>query len=145
MALAESERKYYAPLGNASALSKHERGIVLNVGEEKFRVDVIRADVLKLAISQAGRCDEQATAAVMTQSGDAPRFEVEDSADVITLRTSALRLVITKRTFGLAAYRTDDSVIFEDEKDEHGQSRGYLQLNDSFMVSRVMGLHDPVY
>jgi alpha-glucosidase len=145
MSLAETELKYYAPLGNASALSKHERGIVLNVGEEKLRVDVIRADVLKLAISQAGRFDEQPTFAVSAAPGEAPKFEVEDSAESVVVETSAMRLVITKRPFGLATYRADGSVIFEDEKDERGQSRGYLQLNDSFLVSRVMGLHDPVY
>src|SRR6188508_1848857 len=142
MSLAETELRYYAPLGNASALSKNERGILLNVGEERFRVEVVRADVLKLAISQAGQFDEQPTFAVSYTPGEAPKFEVEDGADQITLRTSALRLVISKRTFGLACYRADGSVVFEDEKDEQGQSRGYLQLNDSFMVSRVMGQHD---
>ena len=112
MSLVETELKYYAPLGNASALSKHERGIVLNVGEEKFRVDVIRADVLKLAISQAGRFDEQPTFAVAFTPSDVPKFEVEDSADSITLRTSALYLVISKRAFGLCAYRTESSATF---------------------------------
>ena len=142
MSLAETELKYYAPLGNASALSRIERGIVLNVGEERFRVEVIRADVLKLAISQAGRFDEQPTFAVASLPTDNVKFEVEDGADAVTLRTSALRLVITKRAFGLAAYRADGTVIFEDEKDDAGQSRGFLQLNDNFLVSRTMGLHE---
>jgi alpha-glucosidase len=145
MSLAETELKYYAPLGNASALTRIERGIVLNVGEERFRVEVIRADVLKLAISQAGRFDEQPTFAVASLPSEAVKFEVEDGADAITLRTGALRLVITKRAFGLAAYRNDGSVIFEDDKDDAGQSRGFLQLNDNFLVSRKIGLHDPIY
>lgn len=145
MSLAETELRYYAPLGNASALSRTERGLVLNVGEERFRVEVIRADVLKLAVSQAGRFDERPTFAVSSTPSEAVPFEVEDGVDTVTLRTSALCLVITKRAFGLAAYRADGSVIFEDELDDAGRSRGYLQLNDSFLVSRVMGLHDPVY
>jgi len=145
MSLVETELRYYAPLGNASALSRIERGIVLNVGEERFRVEVIRADVLKLTISQAGHFDEQPTFAVSGAASEVVKFELDDSADSITLRTSAMRLVITKRAFGLAAYRTDGSVIFEDEKDDTGQSRGFLQLNDCFLVSRSMGLHDPVY
>jgi alpha-glucosidase len=145
MSFAETELRYYASLGNASALSRTERGIVLNVGEERFRVDVIRADVLKLAISQAGRFDEQPTFAVSATEHGAVSFEIDDSADSVTLRTSALRLVITKRAFGLCAYRTDGSVIFEDDKDDTGQSRGFLQLNDCFLVSRTIGLHDPVY
>jgi alpha-glucosidase len=145
MSLAETELRYYAPLGNASALSRIERGIVLNVGEERLRVEVIRADVLKLAISQAGRFDEQPTFAVAGVPTESVSFEIEDNADSVTLRTSALRLVITKRAFGLAAYRSDGSVIFEDEKDDNGASRGFLQLNDCFLVSRTMGQHDPVY
>jgi alpha-glucosidase len=145
MSLAETELKYYAPLGNASALSRIERGLLLNVGEERFRVEVLRADVLKLAISQAGKFDEQPTFAVQGTPSESVPFEIEDGADTITLRTSALKLVITKRAFGLAAYRTDGSPIFEDEKDDQGQSRGFLQLNDCFLVSRTMGLHDPVY
>ena len=39
MSLAETELRYYAPLGNASSLTKSERGIVLNVGEERLRVE----------------------------------------------------------------------------------------------------------
>jgi alpha-glucosidase len=145
MSLTETELRYYAPLGAASAPSRTERGILLNVGEERFRVDVIRADVLKLAISQGGRFDEQPTFAVSATPREAAGFEIDESADSVTLRTSALRLVITKRAFGLSAYRTDGNVIFEDEQDEAGQSRGFLQLNDHFVVSRGMGLHDPVY
>src|SRR5205085_10204596 len=114
-------------------------------GEERFRVEVIRADVLKLTISQAGRFDEQPTVAVVSVPTEVVDFEVEDTADGVTLRTRAMRLVITKRPFGLAAYRPDDSIIFEDEKDDTGASRGYLQLNDCFMVSRTIGLNDPVY
>lgn len=145
MSWAETELAHYAPLGNASALVRHERGVVLGVGEERFRVDVIQPDVLRLAVSQAGRFDDRPTFAVIAVPAEIPEFEVEDSAERLTVRTSALHLVITKRPFGLAAYRSDGSAIFEDEKDEQGRSRGYLQLNDSFLVSRVLGLRDPIY
>lgn len=145
MSVAEMELRHYAPLGNASALSRHERGLLLNVGEERFRVDVIRADVLKLAVSQAGCFDEHPTFAVSASAHEAVSFEIDDSADSVTLRTSALRLVIGKRPFGLACYRTDGSVVFEEEQDEAGHSRGFLQLNDNFLVSRTLGQQDPIY
>ncbi|MDF3071395.1 MAG: Alpha-glucosidase, partial [Polyangiaceae bacterium] len=141
----ETELKHYAPLGGASALTRSERGMVLNVGEERFRVEVIRADVVKLAISQAGKFDEQPTFAVVSGPREVVPFEIEDSEATVTLRTSALRLVVTKRPFGLSAYRADGTVLFEDDADEDGQSRGFLQLNDCFLVSRKMGLHDAVY
>src|SRR5687767_10917231 len=120
MSLAEAELKHYAPLGDASALVMNERGIVLDVGDERFRVEVIRPDVLKLAVSQAGRFDEQPTFAVSAPPGETPVFEVEESTEGVTVRTSAMRLVVSKRPFGLAAYRSDGSTVFEDEKDEQG-------------------------
>ncbi len=142
---AELELRHYAPLGNASALSTSQRGILLHVGEERFRVEVLRPDVLKLAISQAGRFDEQPTFAVQQVPEKPAAFELTDSQDSLTLRTSALELVITKRPFGLVARRSDGSLIFADELTEAGASRGYLQLNDSFVVSRQIGAHDPIY
>jgi alpha-glucosidase len=145
MSLAETELKHYAPLGDASALCRIEHGLMLNVGEERFRAELIGEDVLKLAISQAGKFDEQPTFAVMRAPAKAVPFEIEDDADHVVLRSSALTLVIRKRGFGLSAYRADGSVIFEDEQDEQGHSRGYLQLNDCFLVSRKMDPHDPVY
>jgi alpha-glucosidase len=145
MSSPETELRHYACLGDASALSRTELGIVLNVGDERFRVDVLRANLLKLAISQAGRFDERPTFAVSGSASEVVSFELDDEADIVTLRTSALRLVISKRPFGLACYRADGSVVFEDETDDAGQSRGFLQLNDCFLVSRRMGLHDPVY
>ncbi|RYZ03164.1 MAG: DUF4968 domain-containing protein [Myxococcales bacterium] len=145
MAPAETELEHYAPLGSASALTRTGRGLILNVGDERFSAEVMRADVLKLALSQGGKLDEQPTFAVVGAPREPVPFELEDSAEQVVLSTSALRLVVRKRPFALSAYRADGSVLFEDEEDEQGQSRGFLQLNDSFVVSRKMGLHDAVY
>ncbi len=145
MSMTETELRCHAPLGDAAALIRIERGLVLSVGEELFRVEVLRPDVLKLAISQAGRFEQQPTFAVAQEPAERYPFEIEEGDACVVVRTSALRLVITRRPFGLAAYRADGSVLFEDETDEHGQSRGLLQLNDSFVVSRRMGERDAVY
>src|SRR5689334_21508114 len=118
--------RYYAPLGNVSHVTRTERGILLDVGDEKFRVDVILPGVLRLKISQAGRFDETPSFAASFEAPESPQFELADAADEIVIETAAMRLRISKRLFALDAYRKDGSAIFEDYRDDAGLSRGYL-------------------
>ena len=118
--------KYHVGLGAVTALEQSERGLLLRVGEEKFRVDVIRADVLRLKISRSGKFDESPTfAAAFSMPAPVP-FRVNEDAEVITLETSRLKLVIWRAAFGLAAYRADGSAVFEDAAGPDGRSHGYV-------------------
>jgi len=137
--------KYHVGLGAVTASERTYRGLLLTVGEEQFRVDVIRADVLRLKISRSGKFDEAPTYAAAFDMPPPVPFEVNEAADVITLETSRLKLVIWRAAFGLAAYRTDGSVVFEDVAGPDGRSHGYLQLNDSFVLTRRMARHDAIY
>ncbi|MEA2700723.1 MAG: alpha-glucosidase, partial [Myxococcales bacterium] len=74
----------------------------------------------------------------------APPFQVSETPESVTLDTGQVRLVITRQPFALDAYRSDGSVIFEDQRDSLGNG-GYLQLNDSFIVNRRIGAHDTIY
>src|SRR5882724_1113197 len=139
------EPSLFSPLGDVVFVEETERGVLVGVGEEKFRADVIRPDLLRLKISQAGRFDEQPTFAPCFQMPEPPPFRVIDGPDAVTVDTGRLRLVISKRPFGLDAYRSDGSAIFEDDRDEAGRSRGYLQLNDWFIVTRRIAPHDSIY
>jgi alpha-glucosidase len=137
--------KYHVGLGAVSALEQSERGLLLSVGEEKFRVDVIRADVLRMKISRSGKFDEAPTfAAAFSMPAPVP-FQVTENADVITLETSRMKLVIWRAAFGLAAYRSDGSVVFEDASGPDGRSHGYVHINDSFVLTRRMARHDAIY
>jgi alpha-glucosidase len=139
------EPSLFSPLGDVVFVEKTAHGILVGVGDEKFRADVLRPDLLRLKISQAGRFDESPTHATSFQVPVPPAFQVTDEETTITLETGRVRLVISKRPFGLDAYRSDGSVIFEDHRDEFGQSRGYLHLNDRFVVTRRMTPHDSIY
>jgi alpha-glucosidase len=138
------EASRFTPLGDVVFVEKTAHGVLLGIGEEKFRADVLRPEVLRLKISQAGRFDENPTFATTLPPQEAPPFEVKEDEATITLDTGLIRLVISKRPFGLDAYRADGSVIFEDHRDESG-NHGYRQLNDSFIVTRRMGAHDSIY
>jgi len=137
--------KYHVGLGAVTALERGERGLLLSVGEERFRVDVIRADLLRLKISRSGQFDETPTFAAAFGMPAPVAFEVHENADVITLETSRLKLVIWRAAFGLAAYRTDGSAVFEDASGPDGRSIGYVHLNDSFVLTRRIARHDAIY
>ena len=145
MVAASIDPKYHVGLGAVSALEQSERGLLLTVGEEKFRVDVIRADLLRLKISRCGKFDEAPTFAAAFRMPAPVPFRVTEGPDVIKLETSQLELVIWRAAFGLAAYRTDGSVVFEDASGADGRSHGYVHINDSFVLTRRIARHDAIY
>ncbi|MDC0740650.1 glycoside hydrolase family 31 protein [Polyangium mundeleinium] len=135
----------YVPLGDVDWVEQTERGLLLGVGEEKVRIDVLSPDVLRLKISQAGSFDESPTFAACFEMPAPPPFEVKDTPDEILVETARIRLRISKRPFAMDAYREDGSVIFEDYRDDEGHARGYLQLNDAFVVTRRLAPRDSIY
>jgi alpha-glucosidase len=135
---------HFSPLGDVKVVEKTEQGLVLGVGEERFRADVLRPDLLRLKISQGGRFDEQPTFAACFRPSPAPPFRIVETIDTVTLDTGVVRLVVTRRPFALDAYRADGTPIFEDYRDANGLG-GYLQLNDAFVVNRRITPHDSIY
>ena len=114
MARASINSEYHVGLGAVTSLERIERGLLLTIGDERFRAEVIRADVLRLKISRAGKFDEAPTyAASFSMSAGVP-FQVIERADSITLETSQLKLVVSRAPFGLAVFRSDGSVVFQD-------------------------------
>jgi alpha-glucosidase len=138
------EASRFSPLGDVVFVEKTAHGVLLGVGEEKFRADVLRPDLLRLKISQAGRFDESPTFAASFSAPEATDFRVTETEASITLDTAQIRLAISKQPFAVDAYRSDGSVIFEDHRDEAGNG-GYAQLNDCFTVTRRMAAHDSIY
>src|ERR1700721_1677498 len=101
------ERSRFTPLGDVLFVEKTTHGVLLGVGEEKFRADVIRPDLLRLKISQAGQFDESPTFAASFRMPEPPPFRVTDTDSAITIETDQLRLVVSRRPFTLACYRRD--------------------------------------
>ncbi len=145
MARTQLDTKHHRPLGRVTFVERHERGLLLGVGEEKFRVDVIRADLVRLKLSRGRVFDEKPTFAACFSEPASAEFELVEHDDRLELVTTALRLVVYKQSFGLDAYRSDGSTIFEDARDAQGAPIGLLALNDSFVVTRRIGAHDSIY
>jgi alpha-glucosidase len=137
--------KNFLPLGKVRAVEITPDGLLLGVGDERLRVDVLRADLFRLKISQGLLFDEEPTFAVVHVPEERVQFEVLRENEAIILVTEKLKLVINREPFALSAYRADGGVIFEDAVDDEGKPIGYLQLNDTFVVTRKMDPHDSVY
>ena len=138
------EASRFRPIGDVVFVEKTAHGVLLGVGEEKFRADVVRSDIVRLKISQAGVFDENPTFATCFRMPEPPSFHVTENDANLAIDTGQIRLVISKRPFGLNAYRGDGSVIFEDHANDRGD-RGYLHLNDCFVVNRRITAHDSIY
>lgn len=126
-------------------MSLNARGLLLELGEESFRVDVLRPDILRLKISHGGSFDEAPTFAACFDPSSSAAFDVWDSEDTLELRTTELRLVVHKREFAFDVYRSDGSPLLESARDEHGTALGFAQLNDSFLLRRKLSRSDSFY
>ena len=145
------DSKYFLPTQNANGLTRRADGIELTLdqGEDRLRVEVLRADILRLKISRVGRFDEQPTLAVTDQallalSGSAA-FTVEDTSKVVRLVTTELTLTIGKSPFRLDLHRADGSPIFESASEADGTSSAYATLNDEFLLTRRCRREDTFY
>ncbi len=138
-------------LGAVTTLQRIERGLLIGVGEEQLRVEVIRADILRLKISRGGKFDDAPTfAAAFVMPAEVP-FQVSETAQAILLETAQLKVVVTRAPFALAVHRRDGTPVLEDATSvetrdgRHESASGYVQLNDSFVLTRRIARHDAVY
>jgi hypothetical protein len=60
--------EHFSPLGRVGPLTRLARGFALELGDERFKAEVVRADILRLAISRAGAWDERPTFATVFET-----------------------------------------------------------------------------
>ncbi len=142
--------KYFLPARRADGLARHAEGIELTLdgGEDRLRVEVLRADVLRLKISRGGRFDEQPSVAVVAGAPAAlggAEFTVTETPEAVRVVTSALTLTVAKSPFRLDAHRADGSPIFESAPDAAGLPLAYATLNDEFLLTRRRRREDGFY
>ena len=132
-------------LENAVGCVRNPQGIVVGVDREQLRVDVLRPDVLRLKISQAGGFDESPTFAACWKQGPVVSFQLHETQEAWELTTECLRLRIAKNPFSLDAYRPDGSAIFETYHDADGTPLAFSYCNDQFLIRRRCGPGDCFY
>lgn len=145
------DAKYFTCIQQTGGLTRLPNGIevTLDQGEERLRVEVLRADILRVKISRGGRFDEQPTLAVVDGAlaalGGSAKFSVEDAPGAVRVSTPELTLTVGKSPFRLDAHRADGSPIFETGLDVDGRPSAYATLNDEFLLTRRCQREDAFY
>lgn len=140
-----TDPKYFLPVRSADGLVRCDHGVELTLDNsgDRLRVEVLRADILRLKISRGGRFDEQPSVAVVDGAlaalGGSAEFTVEESADAVRVVTPELTLTVGKSPFRLDAHRADGSAVFE------SVGGTYAALNDEVLLTRRCQRDDAFY
>lgn len=126
----------FSPLGPTGRLNRLPGGLTLEVGEELFRAEVVRPDILRLEVSRGQRFDPRPTHATAFEPLPEVAFGVEEGARQIVLATTELRLVLSRDELCFDVVRADGSLVLGSARDEQGRSLAYQRLNDAFAVAR---------
>ena len=141
------DAKYFLHTREAGGLVRLANGIELTLdqGEDRLRVEVLRADILRLKISRGGHFDEQPSLAVVDGApsalGGSAKFAVEDTPEAVRVVTPEMTLTVGKAPFRLDAHRADGSPVFESADDQPA----YATLNDEFILTRRCQREDAFY
>ncbi|MGC4095437.1 MAG: glycoside hydrolase family 31 protein [Polyangiaceae bacterium] len=135
------DARHFVGLGAVRRVQQSARGLLVELDDEQFRVDVVRADILRLKISQGGVFDENPSFAACFVAEAPPPFQLRDSAELLELTTSELLLRLYKQPFEFEVLRRDGTPLVE--RPQHGA--GYSRLNDSFLLQRKRARFDSLY
>jgi alpha-glucosidase len=140
------ETDHYLRIERVDGVRTTPRGLLADLGREQLRVDVVRDDVVRLAISRGGRFDETPTFALCVDPFAEPvDVEVEQGDDVVRVRTSALVVSLWLDPFHLDVHRTDGTALVETAQDDDGRYWAYATLNDAFVLRRRCRPEDAVF
>jgi alpha-glucosidase len=136
--------EHFSSLGPVRSVERLPRGFALEVGGERFKVEVVRTDVLRLAISRGGVWDERPTFATVFDPPTGVRWDFEVRRDRVTLGTDALELSVERDEFHFDVRRRDGTSVLRSARDARGRSLAYQELNDAFALVRAAAPEDPI-
>src|SRR5215213_10789235 len=137
---------HFVRLEHVDTVAETPHGLLADLHGEQLRVDVVRADVVRLKISRGGRFDDSPTFAVCVDPlADPVPFRVERDAERVRLVTDALTVSVWLDPFRLDVHRADGSPVVETATDADGRSWAYATLNDAFTVRRRCRQEDAIF
>jgi alpha-glucosidase len=133
---------FAAAIGPVTATAS---GLAAPIAGEELRIDVVRADILRLRIGSGGVAD--AGSAVRAAAvHPAPVFAVAgERSGAVRLTTDRLLIEIERAPLAIRAWRPDGSPVFATASDPDGAPLVYGRLNDGFAVVRRCAPADPVF
>src|SRR4051794_15055226 len=113
--------EHFSPLVRVGPLTRLERGFALEVGDERFKVEVVRSDILRLAMSRAGAWDERPTFATVSDAPEGLRWDFEEKRARATLTTDELELCVERGEFHFEVRRRDGTHVVRSARDASGR------------------------
>ncbi|HEX8488893.1 MAG TPA: TIM-barrel domain-containing protein, partial [Propionibacteriaceae bacterium] len=136
----------YVRFERVSSVAETAHGLLAELHGEQLRVDVVRADLVRVKMSRGGVFDESPTFAVCADVLAEPAdFILVRDSDRVRLVTSALEVSVWLDPFRLDVHRTDGSPVVETAADDQGRYWAYATLNDAFTLRRRCRPEDAVY
>ena len=127
------------------SVSQTATGILAELHRERLKIDVVRADVLRIKISRGGVFDESPTFAVCVD----PLASAVDSRSKgprrVRLITAAMHRPLWLDPFRIDVHRSDGSPVIETAQEPTGRYWAYATLNDSFTVRRRCRQEDAIF
>lgn len=120
-------------------------GVLLEVDNEKVRIEILRPAVARIKISQAGVFDESPTYAASFRRGRTPAFTVKQSPKQVTITTARMEIRVARSPFAVDIYRDDGTTVFETTRTGDGTPLFYGFINDRFVVTRNCKPRDGFY
>jgi alpha-glucosidase len=110
---------------------KTRRGVVLVVDRERVQFDFVRADVLRIKISQGGVFDASPTFAVVRDEFESCSFRVRKTSAGVHLKSDSLTAKIRFAPFHFDVFRADGSAVLRSVPGE-----SYRFLNNNWRIRR---------
>jgi alpha-glucosidase len=135
---------HFSPLGLPGRIEPLPRGFALDVGDKRFMAEVVRSDVLRLAVVRSGVTDEWATLATEYDPPLDVHHELSLLPAEIVLATDELALHVRRDELHFDVVRRDGTSVLASARDVPGRSLAYRELNDAFALVREARADDLV-
>jgi len=136
----------YVRFERVDSVGESEHGLTAALHGERLRVELVRADLVRVKISRGGGFDESPTFAVCVDPlSEQVDFAVERTDKVVRLRSSAMVVSLWLDPFRLDVHRPDGSPVVETAADAGGRFWAYATLNDAFTLRRRSQRDDSIY
>lgn len=130
-------RDFFIKLEKVKFYQKTRRGAILNIDDEKLKIDFIFDDVVRWKVSKGGEFDAAPTFAIPNDEFGVPAFSVAEKKGVLYLKSAKLTVTVNLTEFALNVFRDSGEQIISSVA---GWS--YCFLNNGWLVRRKKNSQD---
>ncbi|TVR79399.1 MAG: DUF5110 domain-containing protein [Rhodospirillales bacterium] len=136
--------EYFTATTEVGAPRPLERGFEAPLGDEKLRVEALRPDIVRFAISRGGRFERGPAVMEHVHDGIPSVVRLVSDDATIVLETARLTVRISRAPFSVAIHRDDGSRVLRTATTEDDTPLAYATLNDAFLVARRLEAEDAI-